>query len=1218
MDRVQSGLSVSDQPTFKCRYNNCQKKFSATALLAGSADPETDFILLTEPHMGRRCNAGFNSGWTVNHSGPRSRAVIAAKRDRATSLKQFSTPDAAFSHVTLQGDSFILGCAYFENGRIEADRWVQLLQDLLKIDDNLILFADTNAHSSLWGYNTSDAKGKIIEEVISEVGLTVITPDYISTFKNTRGHQSCIDIAIASPSMLYKLSNRKVDNRKSLSDHLIWEIHLVKDYITSSLGSFKYKSADWEKIRRILEDRLAKMNIDWDSCGPKELDQYTDQLTSIIQEVIKKYIPRAKSSKQALWWTPDLTKLWNDSHCDDAALEQAILLAKNNHWRQFIEANSSLGDAHLRRKLVSLGPHRPALETILKEDDTYTTSSAETATVLLHRWFRFPAADQTKHKFLGYENQVMSNLESEPIENFENFTIKEVLEVIQGLKTDVCPGYDEIPTIFIQQTADVLAPYLCDMFNISIGINHTSKIWKTGRVVLIPKASGGFRPITLLPVMVKVLEKLILRRLQLLDLTGQWISPEQYAFRPGRSTNHALLNYTSVAADYIKNKTPNCVVHLDIKGAFDNVWAPILLKRLSEVNCPVYLKRWIADYLANRRQFIRLEEGEVYVNVQKSTPQGGALSPFLWNLLIDPLITFLGPAVDMIQAYADDIVFGVTADTWGDIEDKANRVLQSIHLWISERRLEINPSKSNVIVYSAKRRAPIVKLKYDNVELVQESKLRYLGVIFQRTLSWHHHIEYIAAKATKALNHLTAIVRRNWGLQATFVAALYKGAVEPIMTYGAIAWCNATTIKSRMKPLQRVQRLAARMAGCVGNQVCNEDLLNLVGFLPIDLRLQELAHVAWVKACNSEDNACQTTKERKNDSSSHFSSPQQLLLWDKVLKLSSECIQTETCALKCRLKKNTPEKLITIGDSTSCDLSVGINYFTDGSRSFDDTGAAYVKMVDGQEVESWTTSLHPSNTVHRAELCAIAAALMDIEQCSYDSSKIFSDSQAALASLTKPSNEKWIEEIRMRLIRLGRTKDIELHWIKGHAGVTGNETADGLAKLISTARPTTLLLPMSSTQVKALIKNHVNEIWQERWRGRQLSWAFNWMPTCNRRMVCPPMENRLTNVFNSFVCNTLPLRGKLHQWGIVTSPFCHYHPGFRETPRHVLFVCNQHQDVRNNIVSYIRASTGVSEFSCKAIVNNPRCVKLLAEALNQHLEVMRPLNNQLLVASGGS
>ena len=208
--------------------------------------------------------------------------------------------------------------------------------------------------------------------------------------------------------------------------------------------------------------------------------------------------------------------------------------------------------------------------------------------------------------------------------------------------------------------------------------------------------------------------------------------------------------------------------------------------------------------------------------------------------------------------------------------------------------------------------------------------------------------------------------------------------------------------------------------------------------------------------------------------------------------------------------------------------------------------------------------------------------------------------------------------IRMRLIRLGRTKDIELHWIKGHAGVTGNETADGLAKLISTARPTTLLLPMSSTQVKALIKNHVNEIWQERWRGRQLSWAFNWMPTCNRRMVCPPMENRLTNVFNSFVCNTLPLRGKLHQWGIVTSPFCHYHPGFRETPRHVLFVCNQHQDVRNNIVSYIRASTGVSEFSCKAIVNNPRCVKLLAEALNQHLEVMRPLNNQLLVASGGS
>ena len=1203
-----------DKTIIKFRYNNCQKKFSATSLLAGSANHETDFILITEPHLGRRCNAGFDRKWMVNHSGPASRAVIASKRDRSTKLSQFSSADAAFNHVKIQGDSFILGCVYFENGRMEADRWSYLLKELQTIDENVLLFADSNAHSSLWGYETSDSKGQIMEEVFSEAGLVVITPDYATTFKNSRGHESCIDVAIASPSMMYKLSKRIIDNKISLSDHTIWEIHYCKNNIASTPEAYKFKSANWEIIRKTLDQKLHKINTAWDNVGSTELDRYTDQFTSIIQEVIRKCIPKAKSSKQAMWWSPELTSEWNKPQNDQTVLEEAILKAKSDHWKQFIEANSSLGDAHLRRKLVSLGPHCSAQATVEKEDGSFTASSEETASYLLHQWFRFPAVDPTKQRFLGFYRQVLSKLESEAVERIEPFAIKEVLEVIASLRTDTCPGHDEIPTIFIQQTAEVLAPYLCDIFNISLGINHTSRIWKTGRVVLIPKASGGFRPITLLPVFIKVLEKLILHRLQVLDLTEHWIAAEQFAFRPGRSTNHALLNYATVAADYIKEKTPNCVVHLDIKGAFDNVWAPILLKRLEELRCPVYLRRWIADYLEHRRQFIRLEEGDVTINVQKSTPQGGSLSPFFWNIIIDPLLSLLKIKADTAQAYADDIVFSVTAESWTEVQRKTNQILEYVKHWTSEQRLVINPSKSSVIVYSACHRSPTVSVNYDKEELMQKSKIKYLGVIFQQSLSWHHHIAYIAGKASKALNYLSAIVKRNWGIQANFVASLYKAAVEPIITYGAVAWCNATISKARMKPLQRVQRLAARMAGCVGNQVCNEDLLNLVGFLPIDLRIQELAHVAWTKACYSEDNPCRITKYRENNSIPHFSSSQQLRVWDEVMKFSPNSIQLETSALKCKLMMNSPENLIKVNSPThNQNHSAGVAYYTDGSKTLENTGAAYVKMIDGKEVESWSTSLDPSYSVYRAELCAIEAVLIDMEQSSHEAVKIYSDSQSALAALAKPSTEKWKEAIRSRLIGLGRKLDLQLLWVRGHAGIEGNESADGLAKIISYARPTTLPVPMSLAQVKSSIKFHVNDVWKERWRSRQMSWAYKWMPSCNRRMVCPPMENSLTNRFNSFVCNTLPLRSKLHQWSIISSPDCHFHPGFRETPRHVLFECSHHQVMRDNIVSCIRASSGESEFSCQAIVNNPMCVKILAEALSDHMDAMRPLNNSILV-----
>ena len=1191
-------------------------------MMAGDADPSKDFILLTEPYMGRRCNAGFSKKWTINHSGPNSRAIIASPPNiLTTKLTQFSSPDVAFSLVSTSDCQFILGCAYFAGGEVDEDLWRPLLKDITEVNQNVLIMADTNAHSTFWGYETSDAKGEKFEEMITEGGFAVITPEYFPTFQNSRGQHSCIDIAFATSHMTGILSGRRTGLTPSISDHAVWQLDLLKhqEVTENQEDRHSFKNANWSKVNEKLRIKLNKIVVPPpEDCAPQNIDLYVDQFTNIIKEVIRKYIPRSKNRPNEMWWSPELTCMMKrviNGTTTSQDLEEAIIKSKNEHWMKFVKENSSLGDAHLRKKLASLGTKPTTPATVKRSDGTFTSTSQETATYLLNNWFRFPENDETKPKFEGFYHDVIEKLECEPVEDFLPIAEKEVLEIIQSLKTDTAPGPDNIPTIFIQNTAEVLVPYLCEIYNISLKTNHTPAQWKSGRVAIIPKPNGGYRPITLLSVFVKILEKIILIRMQKMELIEGWMSPDQFAFRPGRSTNHALLNYTTAANDYIKNKTANCVVHLDIKGAFDNVWAPILLKRLEQVKCPIYLRRWIADYLSMRKQHVIIDKQKISVNVQKSTPQGGSLSPLFWNLMIDPLLRLLKPSVDIIQAYADDIVFGVTASSWDLIERKTNSILETVQKWMDKMRLAVNPEKSSVIAYTTRRKPTKLNIKYNGQRIAMENRVKYLGITFQRTLAWTAHITNSAAKAMKALNYLTAIVNRNWGIQGVYVASLYKAAVEPIITYGALAWCNAVTKKTLMKPLQRVQRLAARMAACTNNKVQHLDLLNVVGFLPIEQRIQELAHTAWSRGRSTDDDPLNTTISRipRLKSLSHFSAVQQLQLWDEQMGLYEGFIQRESAALKCKMMRDTPDDLIDKANHNTTSSGIETAYYTDGSKTEDGTGAAFVKLNNGEIADSWTTSLHEDSTVYQAELIAIEAALMDAENSLLTREiRIYSDSLSAIQSLSRPNKDKRIESMRRRLIRLGRYKDIKIGWVKAHAGTKGNEIADQLAKIATTRRPEMPALPASLSQVKLLIKKKVNEDWQSIWLTRMNSWTFNWLPRCNRVYKCPLLENHLVNAFNSFITNTAPLRGKLHQWKIINSPDCHYHPGFSETPRHVLFVCSHHETTRNELRNLIREATGTSDLTFKNIIGIPSCVHSIAENICIHLNDSKPLINRLL------
>ena len=224
------------------------------------------------------------------------------------------------------------------------------------------------------------------------------------------------------------------------------------------------------------------------------------------------------------------------------------------------------------------------------------------------------------------------------------------------------------------------------------------------------------------------------------------------------------------------------------------------MKRLLDNDCPGYLVNWLSDYLSDREQEYMSPTFSSAVEVQKSTPQGGSLSPFLWSLMIEPLITKLKRMSIDVSVFADDVSIIVSRNSWFGVKSVANEVLEVTHKWASNNALKFNPNKSTYVQYSRQRNVPEVELRMNNFRLKRSNQVKFLGVIFTERLTWRSHISYVANKAIKALFTLGAIVNRNWGLNGKYLRVLYLGAIEPMLLYSCAVWATEISKKTVRRP----------------------------------------------------------------------------------------------------------------------------------------------------------------------------------------------------------------------------------------------------------------------------------------------------------------------------------------------------------------------------------------------------------------------------------
>ena len=224
-----------------------------------------------------------------------------------------------------------------------------------------------------------------------------------------------------------------------------------------------------------------------------------------------------------------------------------------------------------------------------------------------------------------------------------------------------------------------------------------------------------------------------------------------------------------------------------------------------------FLVRWIENLLRHRTVQVELNGEKIKRKVVKGNPQGGILSPFLWNCVLNSLLVDLRNRGFHVQAYADDVAILVTGTNMLWIKGRAQKALNIASNWALNQELQFSSKKIEIVLFPNKRRPAFGTLRLNERQLEISKEATLLGVILVSKLTWKPHITRIARKATVALLQRRQIVGRAWGLNSTNMRWIYTAMIRPVITYACVSWVGGVHKKYLVKKLSKVQRLACLM-----------------------------------------------------------------------------------------------------------------------------------------------------------------------------------------------------------------------------------------------------------------------------------------------------------------------------------------------------------------------------------------------------------------------
>ena len=289
------------------------------------------------------------------------------------------------------------------------------------------------------------------------------------------------------------------------------------------------------------------------------------------------------------------------------------------------------------------------------------------------------------------------------------------------------------------------------------------------------------------------------------------ISPVQSGFRSERSTNDNLVRLETFIRDAFVAKEHVVAVFFDLEKAYDTTWRHGIMRDLHDLGIRGRLATFIENFLADRWIQVRVGStlSEMFDQAQ-GVPQGSILSTTLFNIKINNIMDCLDPKTDG-SLYVDDFCMCYRSKSMRTIERHLQQCINRIENWASHNGFKFSKSKTQCVHFCQLRKVhndPELYLYGSLIPVVED--FRFLGVLFDRKLSFIPHIKYLKAKCLKALNLLKVLSHTDWGADRTVLLQLYRSLIRSKLDYGSIVYGSARP--SYISSLDTVHHQGLRLA----------------------------------------------------------------------------------------------------------------------------------------------------------------------------------------------------------------------------------------------------------------------------------------------------------------------------------------------------------------------------------------------------------------------
>ncbi len=312
----------------------------------------------------------------------------------------------------------------------------------------------------------------------------------------------------------------------------------------------------------------------------------------------------------------------------------------------------------------------------------------------------------------------------------------EIKKTIKKLKSKTSSGYDGISNILLKSIAKEISPPLSVIFNKSLKEGIFPTKMKIAEVVPLYKSKGqkdimnNYRPVSLLPVISKVLEKLVHKRIYSFLRSKLLLYDSQFGFRLSHSTIDAILEFTGKVINGFDRGEKTLALFLDLSKAFDTLPHKILLQKLQNFGIRGNAFRWFESYLADRKMYVKFNgvKSDVVHCAEYGVPQGSVLGPLCFIMATNDLALTLKKCRTIL--FADDTTVYLSSKNLRYLKDSMKHDSEILIDWFRANKLTLNLGKTSFVLFQppGKKDDDNIQLTLGNVHISREKTVKFLGL----------------------------------------------------------------------------------------------------------------------------------------------------------------------------------------------------------------------------------------------------------------------------------------------------------------------------------------------------------------------------------------------------------------------------------------------------------------------------------------------------------